>query len=154
MDAPPPYGGQITTQSITLYGAYGLSDHLDLIVNLPYVTAMGNADDNMVDQSVGNIQDLSLFLEWNPLSVEAGNGLLAFVGALGVSTPLSDYVADAVLSIGNQATRLDGRLLMQYKAESGFFCQPSSRLFLPHQRCAQCYPPGRQARFCRFQILY
>lgn len=121
MDAPAPYGGKITTQGITFYGAYGLTDHLDVIVNLPYINAMGNGNDEMVDQSVGNLQDLSLFLEWNPLEVEAGPGMLSFVGALGLSTPLSDYKADAVLSIGNQSTRLDGRLLMQYKAENGIF---------------------------------
>ncbi len=121
MDAPAPYGGEITTQCITLYGAYGLTDRLDIIVNLPYINAMGDGNDEMVDQSVGGMQDLSLFLEWNPLEVQAGEGMFSFVGALGVSTPLSDYEADAVLSIGNHATRLDGRLLMQYKTESGLF---------------------------------
>ncbi|WKN31413.1 hypothetical protein PZB74_20905 [Porifericola rhodea] len=120
-DAPAPYGGEISTQSISLFAAYGLTDKLDIIVNLPYIQAKGDGDDETLDQDVDNLQDVSLFLEWNPLSLETDGGKLSFVGALGLSTPLSDYEADAVLSIGNQSTRMDPKVLIQYQTKSGLF---------------------------------
>ena len=122
MDAPPPYGGQITTQSVNLYGILGLSDNLDLIVNLPFITAQGDAEGAGVpDQEVSGLQDAALFLKWRPVYIESETGALSFLGALGFATPLSGYEADAVLSIGNHSTRVDARLMTQYKANSGIF---------------------------------
>ena len=120
MDAPPPWGGQITTQSISLYGILGLTDNIDIILNVPYITAQGDGVDT-VDQDVGGLQDASLFIKWRPISVETGGGNLSFVGALGLATPLSDYEADQVLSIGNQSTRADLRLITQFMSNSGLF---------------------------------
>ena len=122
MDAPLPYGGQITTQSVNLYGILGLSDNLDLIINLPFITAQGDAKDaGAPDQKVNGLQDAALFLKWRTVYIESEAGALSFLGALGFATPLSDYEADAVLSIGNQSTRVDARLMTQYKANSGVF---------------------------------
>lgn len=121
-DAPPPWGGQITTQSASLYGTVGLSDDIDIIFNLPYINAQGDGVDT-VDQSVGGLQDASLFIKWRPILVETGGGNLSFAAALGVATPFSDYEADQVLSIGNQATRGDLRLLTHFIANSGIFAE-------------------------------
>lgn len=121
-DAPPPYGGQITTQSVSLYGIIGLTDNLDLIANIPYITAKGEGVDT-IDQQVNNLQDVSLWLKWRPLQVETDAGNLSFLGAIGFATPLSDYAADAVLSIGNESTRVDGKLITHYQAGSGFFAE-------------------------------
>ena len=120
MDAPAPWGGQITTQSVNLYGIVGLSDDIDLVVNIPYIAAQGDGVDT-VDQQVGSLQDASLFIKWRPLLIETEGGNLSFLGALGLSTPLSDYEADQVLSIGNQATRVDLRLLTHFMSNSGVF---------------------------------
>lgn len=119
-DAPPPWGGQITTQSISLFGVVGLTDNLDLVVNVPYITAQGEGVDTIA-QEVDGLQDASLFLKWRPLLIETGGGNLSFLGALGFATPLSDYEADAVLSIGNQSTRADLRLTTHFQANSGLF---------------------------------
>lgn len=121
-DAPPPYGGQITTQSISLYGIVGLTDNLDLVANIPYITAKGEGVDT-IDQQVNNLQDASLWLKWRPLQVEAGEGKLSFLAALGLAAPLSDYAANAVLSIGNHSTRIDGRLITHYQSGSGVFAE-------------------------------
>lgn len=67
------------------------------------------------------MQDIALFLKWRPLYVETESGAFSFLGAVGLATPLSDYEANAVLSIGNQSTRVDGRLMAQYFNNSGFF---------------------------------
>lgn len=121
MPAPPPYGGQITTQSISLYGVLGLTDNLDLVVNVPYITAQGDGVGNTIAQEVNGLQDASLFLKWRPLLIETGGGQLSFLGALGLAIPLSDYAADEVLSIGNQSTRGDLRLTTHFQANSGIF---------------------------------
>ncbi len=122
MDAPPPFGGEITTQSVSLYGIYGLTDNLDIIVNLPFITAQGaNEDLDAPDQNVNGLQDVAVFLKWRPLYIETEGGSLSFLGAAGVATPLSDYADNAVLSIGNQSTRVDARLMTQYFMNNGFF---------------------------------
>jgi hypothetical protein len=123
-DAPPPYGGLITTQAVSLYGIYGLTDNLDVVLNLPYIAARGNNDaegTDVPDQDVGGLQDVSVMLKWRPIHLETDKGTLSFLGAVGFATPLSDYQANAVLSIGNQSTRGDIRLMTQYKANSGLF---------------------------------
>lgn len=121
MDAPPPFGGEITTQSVSLYGIYGLTDNLDIIVNLPFIAAQGaNEEPDAPDQDVSGLQDIAVFLKWRPLYVETESGSFSFLGAAGIATPLSDYEADAVLSIGNQSTRVDARLMTQYFMNNGF----------------------------------
>ena len=124
-DAPPPYGGQITTQSISLYGIVGLTDNIDLILNIPYIIAEGEGQGDMAApvQEVNNLQDASLFLKWRPLFIETDAGNLSFLGALGFATPLSDYAADEVLSIGNNATRIDGRLITHFQTSAGAFAE-------------------------------
>lgn len=123
-DAPPPYGGLITTQSVSLYGIYGLTDNLDVVINLPYINARGDNDSagaEVPDQNVDGLQDIAVMLKWRAIHLETDNGALSFLGALGFATPLSDYQANAVLSIGNQSTRGDIRLMTQYKANNGLF---------------------------------
>jgi hypothetical protein len=119
-DAPPPYGGQITTQSISLYGVLGLTDNIDVILNIPFISANGEGQ-APPEQEASGFQDASLFIKWRPLFIETGGGNLSFLGALGFATPLSDYSADAVLSIGNQATRADLRLMTHFVSNSGVF---------------------------------
>ncbi|WKN40999.1 transporter [Tunicatimonas pelagia] len=122
MDAPGDFGGQITTQSVSLYGIYGLTDNLDIIVNLPFIAAQGdNGEPEAPNQDVSGLQDAALFLKWRPLYIETESGNLSFLGAVGLATPLSDYADNAVLSIGNQSTRADVRLMTQYFTNSGFF---------------------------------
>lgn len=122
MDAPPPFGGEITTQSVSLYGIYGLTDNMDIIVNLPFIAAQGaNEEPDAPNQDVDGLQDIAVFLKWRPLYVETESGNFSFLGAAGIATPLSDYEADAVLSIGNRSTRVDGRLMTQYFMNNGLF---------------------------------
>lgn len=114
------WGGEITTQSVSLYGTVGLTDNVDIIVNVPYITVQGAGVDT-VSQEDSGLQDASVFIKWRPLAIETGGGTLSFLGALGFATPLSDYEEDLPLSIGNQSTRVDLRLLTHFQANSGIF---------------------------------
>ena len=114
------WGGEITTQSVSLYGTVGLTDELDLIVNVPYIAVQGAGVDT-VSQEDSGLQDASLFIKWRPLLIETGGGNLSFLGALGFATPLSDYEEDLPLSIGNQSTRADLRLITHFQSNAGLF---------------------------------
>ena len=114
------WGGEITTQSVSLYGTMGLTDKLDLIVNVPYIAVQGAGVDT-VSQEDSGLQDASLFIKWRPLLIETGGGNLSFLGALGFATPLSDYEEDLPLSIGNQSTRADLRLITHFQSNAGLF---------------------------------
>ncbi len=114
------WGGEITTQSVSLYGTIGLTDNVDIIVNVPYITVQGAGVDT-VSQEDSGLQDASLFVKWRPLLIETGGGNLSFLGALGFATPLSDYEEDLPLSIGNQSTRTDLRLITHFQSNAGLF---------------------------------
>ena len=123
-DAPDPFGGEISTQSVSLYGVMGITDDLNVVLNLPYINAQGSgSEETGPDQSVSGLQDIELALKWRPLVFENDQGKLSFLAAAGFATPLSSYAADSVLSIGNGATRVDGRLITHYQLSSGLFAE-------------------------------
>ncbi len=125
-----PVFGEVTLNSLSLFGTYGLSDQLDVIVNLPYITAQGSASQELLDDlgfdgKRSGLQDLSVYLKYNPLTYKVGNGTLRFVGALGLATPLSNYPVNeglqSILAIGNRATSLNTTLLAHYQTNMGLF---------------------------------
>ncbi|MBC7921497.1 MAG: hypothetical protein H7Z75_10480 [Ferruginibacter sp.] len=109
--------GTITTRSVNLFAAAGLTDYLDAVVALPYASATPSVG-NLASQS--GLQDVSLYLKLRPYQVEGKYGKLTTILAGGISTPLSDYIADFPIAIGHQSTNLDGRALVQY-ANYGVF---------------------------------
>ncbi len=114
------WGGEITTQSVSLYGTVGLTDEVDIIVNVPYIAVQGAGVDT-VSQEDSGLQDAAVFIKWRPLFIETGSGNLSFLGVLGFATPLSDYEEDLPLSIGNQSTRSDLRLITHFQSNAGLF---------------------------------
>ncbi len=120
-DVPPPVGGKITTSSWNLFGVYGIVDNLNVIVNLPHITAKGDGSTDTRSQEVSGLQDIIVYLKYRPVKVELGGGELSLVGALGFTTPLSDYDANDLLSIGNASTTGEVKVLTQYKFKNGLF---------------------------------
>jgi hypothetical protein len=111
--------GTIKTNSINFFAAAGLTDYLDVVVSLPYITARANQG-FWSDQK--DFQDISFFLKGRILETNfSENDNLSIIGAIGVITPLSDYIADAPVSIGNQSTQLEGRFIAQYRTSFGVF---------------------------------
>lgn len=114
-----PMLGDITTQSINLFAAVGITDRIDAVLNLPYifVNASNNPD---LDQS--SIQDLSLCLKGRLLQTALGDqARLRLLASAGLMVPLNDYVANAPVAVGHRATALDGRLLAQVDFGMGLF---------------------------------
>ena len=125
-----PVFDEVTLNSVSLFATYGLSDRLDVILNLPYITAKGAASEALLndlgfDGERSGLQDLSVYLKYNPLDYKVGAGTLRFIGALGLVTPLSNYPVNeglqSILAIGNRATSLNTFLLAQYQMDMGLF---------------------------------
>ena len=108
--------GTLTTQSVMPMIAAGLTDKLNVLVGVPYVSTKASAG-NLMGQK--GMQDLSLWLKYKFVQNEAGLSLHA-VG--GVSTPVSDYVADFLpMSIGFKSKNALGRLIGNYQHKSGLY---------------------------------
>ncbi len=101
--------GTHTTQSLTVMPAIGITNRLNVILSLPYVTTQASAG-NLRGQS--GVQDLSAWVKYKVLN-KGGFSLNAIVGA---SLPIGNYVPDFLpMSIGLQCRIATGRLLASYK---------------------------------------
>ncbi|GAB3950737.1 hypothetical protein GCM10028805_29380 [Spirosoma harenae] len=101
--------GTLTTQSVSVMPAYGISSRVNVILNMPYIWTSASAG-NLMGQR--GIQDLSAWLKVK--AVEAGGfSVNAIVGG---SIPIGSYVASFMpMSIGMQCRTFTGRLLLNYK---------------------------------------
>ncbi|MFD2570945.1 hypothetical protein ACFSUS_09895 [Spirosoma soli] len=100
--------GTLTTQSVGIMPAIGVSDRVNVILNLPYVWTSTSAG-NLMGQK--GLQDVSAWLKVKAVQV----GGLSLHAVVGGSVPVSNYVPDFLpLSIGLQARTAIGRLLVNY----------------------------------------
>ncbi len=112
---------KIVTQSINLYAAYGLTNKIDVIMNIPYIfTQSHRLSDN---QKVGenNFQNALLVIQTKLLQKDNSKGAFSVNGGLGFSTPLANYATNLIYSIGNQSTHINPSALVQYKFANGLF---------------------------------
>lgn len=114
-----PNLGTISTKSVGLYLAGGITDYLDVIVSLPYVSV---APSQGYWSSQRGFQDLSIFAKIRALKKEIGSlGELSVMASGGLSFPVSDYIANSPVAIGHHSTNLDGRLIVQHRLPFGVF---------------------------------
>jgi hypothetical protein len=107
--------GTNTTQSFGIMSAYGITDRLNVIAMLPYITTQNSAG-NLRGQK--GIQDLSLWLKYKIVSK---NGF-SLHGVLGGSTPVSNYLPDFLpMSIGMQTKTASAKIIANYTHSSGFY---------------------------------
>lgn len=110
--------GIVSTQMVGLMGNYGISKKLNLIFSAPYVETKASAG-TLHGQK--GIQDLSLWAKWMPVETKVGKGLFSLYGIGGVSTPLTNYIADFLpLSIGVKSKTLSLRAMADYQLGSLF----------------------------------
>ncbi|MDZ4699444.1 MAG: hypothetical protein SH809_07050 [Rhodothermales bacterium] len=116
--------GEITTQSVSLYAAYGLSSRFDVIVNLPFISAKAS-NNSALDES--SLQDLALCVKGLIVRHTLANGMtLNLLGSVGVMAPTSRYAIEAPVAIGHRSTHLDGRLVGQIEFGNGAFAAVQS----------------------------
>lgn len=125
-----PVFNDVETTSTSIYATYGISNVLDVVVSLPYISSKGNASDAVL-QNLGfqnersGLQDVSVFLKYNPFYIKLGKSRLRLMGALGVKTPVGGYKVDeglqSIIAIGNRATTISPIAIAHYTFEGGFF---------------------------------
>ncbi len=109
--------GTVTTQSVMYMTSYGITDKLNLLVNVPYVWTNSSAG---TLHSMKGFQDIDVDLKYEFYNTKIGKGELSFIGLAGVTTPLSNYENDFLpMSIGLGSTNLSGRLTADY--QNGLF---------------------------------
>lgn len=94
-----------------LYGAYGVTKDFDVSLAIPYLMSNKNR----------NFQDIQLFGKYRVVEKELGKGSFQISLAAGFSTPISNYRIGGLNDIGQQATVIDGRLLVHYHLKTGWF---------------------------------
>jgi hypothetical protein len=105
--------GTITTQSLMLMSVYGVSDKLNVLVNVPYVWTSASAG---TLHGLKGFQDIELDAKYEFYSTKLGKGKLSLFGVGGFSTPLSKYENDFLpMSIGLGSTNLSGRLTADFQ---------------------------------------
>lgn len=119
--------GTVSSTSYAVMGNYGISDKLNVIFSLPYVQTKATAG---TLRGMQGFQDLSLFVKYMPIEKDWGKGTISFYGIAGMTTPVSNYVADFLpLSIGVRSTTFQARLLGDYQRGS-FFITTSATMVM------------------------
>jgi hypothetical protein len=105
--------GTVSSNVYSLGGNYGLSNRINLLFMVPYVTTNASAGTLRGQQ---NFQDLSAAIKWMAVKEEIGTGLFSFHAILSGSIPLSNYQADYLpLSIGLHSKNIGLRGLLNYQ---------------------------------------
>ena len=111
--------GQLTRQTATAMTAIGLSDRINLLAALPWVSTQASAGQL---RGVQGLQDLSVWLKAAIASQSVGSGELRLLAAAGFSMPASRYLPDyAPLSLGLGAPELSLRGLLHYQRPRGAY---------------------------------
>lgn len=102
----------LNIRSYTLFGVVGITDKFDAQISIPFV----------ISGPESNFQDISLFLKYALLK----KGKTTILGSFGQSSPLTNYKTSGGSAIGQKASRLDARLIIQQDLGSGFFIMAQS----------------------------
>ncbi|MBB1194875.1 hypothetical protein DNC80_14490 [Flavobacterium sp. SOK18b] len=125
-----PVFNDVKITSASIYGVYGISDQVDVVMVLPYITATGNASqevltNNNFENERKGLQDVSVFVKYSPFYFDFGKSSLRLIGALGLKTPLGDYNVNeglqSIIAIGNRSTTFSTTGMAMYKMNSGVF---------------------------------
>ncbi len=110
--------GEISSSVVSIYGQYAILNWLSSTVTLPYISI--ESEDGALDPiqqvaQVDGVQDLGVFMKARMFEKKFKNSSQVTIGgATGVTLPLSDYQGAGVLSLGNQATTVNGSAIVQY----------------------------------------
>jgi Putative MetA-pathway of phenol degradation len=125
-----PVFNEVETTSTSVYATYGISNVLDVVFSLPYISSTGNASDAVLnnlgfENKRSGLQDATVFLKYNPFYLKLGQSRLRLMAALGVKTPVGGYKVDeglqSIIAIGNRATTVSPIAIAHYTLEGGFF---------------------------------
>ncbi|MFC0263882.1 transporter [Fontibacter flavus] len=111
--------GTFTRQMLMPMVAMGLTQKINIIASLPYVSTEASGG-TQVGQS--GLQDLSVSLKVDWLKKQIGSGRLLFLTNVHYSTPVGNYLSDYMpFSIGVGAPEIGVRGIGGYKMDNGLF---------------------------------
>lgn len=109
--------GTHTTQTYMPMVAYGITENLNVIVGLPYISTKTSAG-NLMGQK--GLQDVSAWVKYKFVGDKLHG--LSLHGAIGVSVPVSSYIPDFLpMSIGLQCNTFTGRVIGNYRHKIGLY---------------------------------
>ena len=111
--------GALNSNMLTLMGNYGISNRLNVLLSLPYVT--NNTTAGTLHSQQG-IQDATVSLKWIPVSMRTGYGTFRLFAIAMGSIPIGNYQADFLpVAIGLHSRSLMFRALADYQSGHLFF---------------------------------
>jgi len=110
-----PGVGEVETTSLTVWLAYGITDDLTLIANLPWVDADSDGTGGFGES---DLQDLTVLGKYRFASV-GSHARSQFLGAFGLRTPASSYEDNLPVDVGDGTTDWLARFV--YQLEIGAF---------------------------------
>ncbi|HLP72952.1 MAG TPA: hypothetical protein VK155_08635 [Bacteroidales bacterium] len=119
--------GRLTSSAVSVMGAWGVLNHLNVIFSLPYVATHSSAGTLKGQQG---IQDFTLFFKWLAFSRPGDKSNFQIYGVLGGSTPLNNYIADFLpMSIGLKSSAVNARLIGDFQVKKFFITASGSYVY-------------------------
>lgn len=110
--------GRVSTTSYALMENYGITNHLNVLIGLPYIQTKASGGQM---RGMKGLQDLSLWIKWQPVQKQVGKGVFSLFALGGYSFPASDYTPDFLpLSIGLGSKNLSFRGMVDYQLGDWF----------------------------------
>lgn len=103
--------------AISAFGAYGITNWWDVQLNIPFI---------YTQPKYSGLQDLAFYTKARFVQMNLSNSQLSFLISAGFSAPLMNYPTESLFSIGQQTTAFDGRGIVQWKHNSGWFVMAQS----------------------------
>jgi hypothetical protein len=111
--------GTLNSNMLMLMGNYGISNRLNVLLSLPYVT--NNTTAGTLHNQQG-IQDAAVSLKWVPVTMKTGFGTFRLFAIAMGSIPIGNYQADFLpVAIGLHSRSLMFRGLADYQSGHLFF---------------------------------
>lgn len=116
--APPL--GEVETSSASLWFRWGFTDRLSMVANLPYVEVETDGPAGFEDSGLADAEAMLLL---RALEVDSGGVRHRLLAGIGGRTAVSDYEADAPVSLGDGSDDLLLRLVYQLEVGSFYVSQ-------------------------------
>jgi len=102
--------GTVSSQSAWAMANYGITDKINFIAMMPYISNKASAGTLI---GAKGLQDISALLKWEFFGKAFGKNYVSLLAFAGYSTPLTNYVADYLpLSIGMHSSNTMGRIML------------------------------------------
>ncbi len=115
--------GTLTRTNVMPMIAYGITERLNVILSLPYVSTSASGGQMA---GVSGFQDFSIFAKYKILNLEKTSGSFQTFGTVGYSLPATSYLSDYMpLNLGLGTNELSARVIMKYEHNSGLYLRGS-----------------------------